>query len=177
MIRYTSGYICAPITASRAAALDLPLMVPPTRAQDPLRTAYTISIDALGPNVSTGISAQDRSLSATTLADPAATSASFRRPGHLLPLIARDGGVRVRQGHTEAAVDMCRLAGCEPAAVIGEMVVDGDLEVNAQGVPVFRGARMMRRDDCLAFGRKFGIKVCTIEDLLRYVEDGKGKGR
>jgi len=177
MIRYTSAYLCAPITAARAAELNLPLMVPSQYATDPLRTAYTITVDALGPDVSTGISASDRSLSARKLADPTATAASFRRPGHLVPLIARDGGVLVRQGHTEAAVDLCRLAGCAPAAVIGEMVLEGEPSVSAQGIPQLVGGGMMRRDDCLAFGKKFGLKVCTIEDLVKYLEAGKGKGK
>jgi 3,4-dihydroxy 2-butanone 4-phosphate synthase len=149
-------------------------MIASQAAQDPLRTAYTVSVDALGPNVTTGISNEDRALTANVLADPNATAASFRRPGHILPLIARDGGVRERQGHTEAAVELCRLAGCEPAAAIGEMVIDGEPSVDENGVPQLEGGRMMRTDDCLAFGKKWGIKVCTIEELKRYVEEKEG---
>ncbi|KAF2456783.1 DHBP synthase RibB-like alpha/beta domain-containing protein [Lineolata rhizophorae] len=170
MIRYTSGYICAPVPASRASALDLPQMV--LNNKDPNRTAYTVTIDARGPSVTTGISAHDRALTCRMLADPNARPESFRRPGHVLPLQARAGGVRVRRGHTEAAVDLCRLAGKQPASVICEMIVDGEAVL---GRTELSGGRMMRRDDCLAFGQKWGLKVCTIEDLASYVEKTEGK--
>lgn len=90
----------------------------------------------------------------------------------MLPLQARDGGVRVRRGHTEAAVDLCRLAGKEPVGVICELITDGKM---VQGVPAFEGGGMMRRDECLAFGKEWGIKVCTIEDLVAYIEENEGK--
>ncbi|KAF2020695.1 3,4-dihydroxy-2-butanone 4-phosphate synthase [Aaosphaeria arxii CBS 175.79] len=170
MIRYSSGYICAPLPASRAAALHLPQMV--ADSADPNRTAYTVSIDAIDESVSTGISAQDRSLTCRLLADPNSTSTNFRRPGHVLPLQARDGGVRVRRGHTEAAVDLCRLAGKPEVGVICELILDG---AEVEGKAEFVGGGMMRRDDCLAFGKKFGIKVCTIEDLVTYIEETEGK--
>jgi 3,4-dihydroxy 2-butanone 4-phosphate synthase len=170
MIRYTSGYVCAPITIDRAEDLELPQMVINNR--DPHRTAYTITVDALGPDVTTGISAQDRAHTVRTLANPQSTAASFRRPGHVLPLKAKSGGVRARRGHTEAAVELCRLAGKPQAAVICEMILDGE---PVPGRAEFNGGRMMRRDDCLAFGRKWGIKVCTIEDLVDYVEAREGK--
>jgi len=140
--------------------------------KDPHRTAYTVSVDAVGEGVSTGISAHDRAVTARTLADPRAVSTDLRRPGHVLPLRAREGGVRERQGHTEAAVDMCRLAGKEPAALICELVTDGE---GVEGVPELKGGSMMRRDDCLEFGRKWGIRVCTIEDLRRYIEEKEGR--
>jgi 3,4-dihydroxy 2-butanone 4-phosphate synthase len=170
MIRYTSGYVCAPITIERAESLELPQMVINNR--DPHRTAYTVTVDALGPDVTTGISAQDRAHTVRTLANPQATAANFRRPGHILPLKAKAGGVRVRRGHTEAAVELCRLAGKPQAAVICEMIMDGE---PVPGRAEFTGGRMMRRDDCLAFGKKWNIKVCTIEDLVDYVEAREGK--
>ncbi|KIW02523.1 3,4-dihydroxy-2-butanone-4-phosphate synthase [Verruconis gallopava] len=170
MIRYTSGYICAPLSSARADALDLPLMVPNNTEKQ--RTAYTITVDAEHPSMTTGISAQDRACTANMLADPRAGPASFRRPGHVLPLRAKPGGVRERFGHTEAAVELCRLAGKEPAAFICEMVLDGE---EVEGVPERHGGGMMRRDDCLEFGRRWGLKVCTIEDLVAYVEEREGK--
>jgi 3,4-dihydroxy 2-butanone 4-phosphate synthase len=169
LIRYTSGYICAPLPVSRAAALHLPQMV--ENNADPNRTAYAITIDADDASISTGISAHDRSLTCRMLADPTAKAGHFRRPGHILPLQARDGGVRQRRGHTEAAVDLCRLAGKQPVGVICELITDGD---EVKGKPEFVGGGMMRRDECLAFGKKWGIKVCTIEDMVRYIEDNEG---
>lgn len=106
------------------------------------------------------------------LADPSAGPQNFRRPGHVLPLRAKAGGVRARFGHTEAAVELCRLAGKEQAAFICEMVTDGE---EIEGVPEREGGRMMRRDDCLEFGRRWNLKVCTIEDLVEYVERTEGK--
>ncbi|KAF2706999.1 riboflavin biosynthesis protein ribAB [Pleomassaria siparia CBS 279.74] len=170
MIRYSSGYICAPLTVSRAAALHLPQMVADNA--DPNRTAYAVSIDAIDPTCSTGISAHDRSLTCRMLADPTSKATNFRRPGHVLPLQAREGGVRMRRGHTEAAVDLCRLAGKAPVGVICELITDGEA---VEGKAELVGGGMMRRDECLAFGKKFGIKVCTIEDLVAYIEDYEGK--
>ncbi|KAJ5086978.1 3,4-dihydroxy-2-butanone 4-phosphate synthase [Penicillium alfredii] len=167
LVRYTSGLICAPITPDLATRLALPQMV--TNNTDPKGTAYTITIDSSDASITTGISAQDRALTCRTLASPAAHPDSFRRPGHIIPLQARPGGVRERKGHTEAAVDFCRLAGKTPAGVIAELVEDGELE---DGVPEIRGENgMMRRDACLRFGRRWGIKVCTIEDLVLFLEE------
>jgi 3,4-dihydroxy 2-butanone 4-phosphate synthase len=170
MIRYSSGYLCAPLPVSRAAALHLPQMV--SNNADPNQTAYAVSVDAADESVTTGISAQDRSLTCRMLADPNSKAASFRRPGHVLPLQARDGGVRVRRGHTEAAVDLCRLAGKQPVGVICELITDGEV---VEGKPEFEGGGMMRRDECLAFGKQWGIKVCTIEDLVAYIEQNEDK--
>jgi 3,4-dihydroxy 2-butanone 4-phosphate synthase len=169
MIRYSSGYICAPLPVSRAAALHLPQMV--TENADPNQTAYTVTIDAVHPTVTTGISAHDRSMTCRILADPTAKASDFRRPGHILPLQARDGGVRVRRGHTEAAVDLCRLAGKGDVGVICELITDGE---GVEGVAEFTGGGMMRRDECLAFGKRWGIKVCTIEDLVTHIEGMEG---
>lgn len=165
-----SGYICAPILPDLAARLELPQMV--VDNSDPFRTAYTISIDANDPSVSTGISAHDRSVTCRTLASPDVQPSNFRRPGHILPLRARPGGVRERKGHTEAAIDFCRLAGKPEVGVICELVEDGD-EV-APNVTERTDCGMMRRDGCLKFGQRWGIKVCTIEDLVDYLEKKEG---
>ncbi|KAF2493515.1 hypothetical protein BU16DRAFT_563669 [Lophium mytilinum] len=170
MIRYTSGYICAPLSVTRAAALHLPQMV--ENSTDPNRTAYTVSVDAIGPEMSTGISASDRAQTCRMLADPNMSHTNFRRPGHILPLQARDGGVRVRRGHTEAAVELCRLAGKQQVGAICELISDGEV---VAGTPEMVGGGMMRTEECLAFGRKWGLKVCTIEDLVTYIEKTEGK--
>ena len=124
-----------------------------TANADPLRTAYTVSVDAAS-GVDTGISAADRTHTLRTLADPHATAADLIRPGHVLPLRARDGGVLERGGHTEAAVDLCRLAGLSPVGVIAEMVHDD--------------GTMMRTPDVLALGTQHGLPVVTIADLVAW---------
>ena len=138
---------------------------------DPNRTAYTISVDASDPDITTGISAHDRALTCRQLASPTSTAKSFRRPGHVFPLRARNDGVRERKGHTEAAVEFCRLAGKRAAGVICELVEDGE---GVEGRAERREGGMMRRDGCLGFGRRWGLKVCTIEDLVVYVEKELG---
>src|SRR4029077_13970178 len=115
LVRYTSGYICVPITEANADRLDLPPMFRVN--QDRRGTAYTVTVDAR-EGISTGISASDRAHTIRLLADPATTSADLARPGHIVPLRARDGGVLRRPGHTEAAVDLARLAGLSPAGVL-----------------------------------------------------------
>jgi len=169
MIRHSSGLICTPVTSRVASSLSLPQMV--TNNQDPNRTAYTISIDSDDESITTGISAHDRALTCRTLASPNATPESFRRPGHVFPLQARQGGVLERVGHTEAAVEFCRLAGKAEAGVICEMVEDGE---EVPGVAQRTAPGMMRRDACLKFGRRWGLKCCTIEDLVEYVKAEKG---
>jgi 3,4-dihydroxy 2-butanone 4-phosphate synthase len=146
-------------------------MVESAANADPNRTAYTVSVDANHPATTTGISAHDRALTCRLLADPDAAPGSFRRPGHVFPLRAREGGVRERKGHTEAAVEFCQLAGKREVGVISEIVDDGEEVV---GVAERRGAGMLRRGGCLAFGKRWGLRVCTIEDLVAYVE-GKEK--
>lgn len=170
MIRHSSGYVCAALPAQRTVDLDLPQMV--QRNADPRVTAYTVTVDAEHESLSTGISAHDRALTCRTLADPAATPASLRRPGHVLPLRAKPGGVRARRGHTEAAVDLCRLAGKGPAAAICELVEDGE-EVPGQALRNAPG--MLRGEGCIAFARKWGLKVCTIADMVTYLESTEGK--
>jgi 3,4-dihydroxy 2-butanone 4-phosphate synthase/GTP cyclohydrolase II len=148
-IRHSSGYLCAPLPDEVADRLDLPLMV--ARNRDPLRTAYTVSVDAAS-GVTTGISAADRLHTAQVLADPQAGPADLIRPGHILPLRARHGGVLTRPGHTEAAVDLTRLAGLAPVGVIGELVHDD--------------GRMMRFEAVVALGREHGLPVITIAQLI-----------
>lgn len=165
MIRYTSGLICAPLPSALAQRLSLPQMVMENR--DPNRTAYTVSIDSSDHSITTGISAHDRALTCRSLAAKTGQPASFRRPGHVFPLQARDGGVKERQGHTEAAVEFCRLAGKRMVGVISELVEDGE-EIDGQAARKEGG--MMRRDGCLAFGEKWGLRVCTIDALKDYIE-------
>lgn len=153
LVRYSSGYVCAPISNAIADRLDLPLMS--SKRSDRHGTAYTITVD-FAQGTTTGISAHDRALSAFKLSDPTTTADQFMRPGHLLPLRAVDGGVLNRRGHTEAAVDLSTLAGFEPAAVICELVRDQD-------------GLMARRDDCLEFAKQHGLKVITIEDLADFI--------
>lgn len=148
-IRHSSGYLCAPVPDEIADNLELPLMVAENR--DPLRTAYTVSVDA-ATGVTTGISAADRLRTVQVLADPESQPTDLIRPGHILPLRARHGGVLTRPGHTEAAVDLARLAGLAPVAVIGELVHDD--------------GRMMRFDAVVDLGREFGLPVITIEQLI-----------
>ena len=150
-IRHSSGYVCAPMTDAVADRLDLPLMVRDNA--DRLRTAYTVTVDA-ADGVTTGISAADRSRTVRLLASPAATADAFVRPGHVVPLRARDGGVLVRRGHTEAAVDLCRLAGLEPVGAIAELTHDD--------------GTMMRLPAVLELGAEHGLPVVTIEQLVAH---------
>lgn len=154
-IRYSSGVICVPLTGDRAMTLGLPPMVAVN--QDAKGTAYTVSCDA-AVGVSTGISATDRALTARVLADPAAGAAAVTRPGHIFPLRAVDGGVRERPGHTEAAVDLCRLAGLEPVGVIAEVVHDD--------------GEMMRLDSLRGFAAEHGCPLISIADLVAYLDAG-----
>ncbi|MGO4385495.1 3,4-dihydroxy-2-butanone-4-phosphate synthase [Specibacter sp. RAF43] len=152
-IRHSSGVICVPMDHDRADALDLPPMV--AHNQDAKGTAYTVSCDA-ADGVSTGISATDRSLTATVLADPAATPAAITRPGHMFPLRAVPGGVRQRPGHTEASVELCKLAGCEPVAIIAEVVDDAGQMVRLAGLRDFADAH--------------GLVLISIADLVAYLD-------
>ncbi len=169
MVRHTSGLICTPLRSHLALSLSLPQMV--SHNADPNRTAYTISIDSNDETVTTGISAHDRALTCRTLASPDIQASHFRRPGHVFPLRARDGGVRERTGHTEAAIELCRLAGKSEVGVICEMVDDGE---ELPGRAEMREPDMLRRDGCLKFARKWGLKACTIEDLVDYVVEKEG---
>jgi 3,4-dihydroxy 2-butanone 4-phosphate synthase/GTP cyclohydrolase II len=150
-IRWSSGVVCAPMPDAVADRLELPPMV--SRNEDPRGTAYTISVDAR-EGVSTGISAADRARTVNLLADPATEASDLVRPGHVFPLRAREGGVLVRAGHTEAAVDLCRLAGLSPVGVIAELVHDD-------------GA-MMRLPAVLELGATHELPVITIEQLIAW---------
>ncbi|MGW9412786.1 3,4-dihydroxy-2-butanone-4-phosphate synthase [Arthrobacter cupressi] len=157
-IRYSSGVICVPLEGARADALQLPPMVEIN--QDSKGTAYTVSCDA-ATGVSTGISAGDRALTARILADPSSTPSSITRPGHIFPLRAVNGGVRERPGHTEAAVDLCRLAGLSPVGVIAEVVHDD--------------GEMMRLDSLRDFAAEHGCPLISIEDLVEYIGAAAGQ--
>jgi 3,4-dihydroxy 2-butanone 4-phosphate synthase/GTP cyclohydrolase II len=152
MVKHTSGYVCAPMTNEIADRLALPLMVP--HSEDPRGTAYTISVDA-ADRLSTGISASDRAHTLRVLADPSSEPTSLHRPGHILPLRAVDGGVRERDGHTEATVDLLKLAGLIPVGAIGEIVADD--------------GEMMRLPGLIALGEAEGVPVITIESLIRFM--------
>ncbi|KAF8909350.1 GTP cyclohydrolase II [Gymnopilus junonius] len=150
MIKHTSGYICISLPRDRLEALEIPMMVPEN--QERHRTAYTVTVD-YKHGTTTGISAHDRSLTVRALASPTSLPSDFTRPGHMVPLRARDGGVLTRKGHTESAVDLCLLTGQPPAGVLCELVND-----DAQGT-------MARRDDCRAFADRWGLKMISVEML------------
>lgn len=154
MVRHSSGFICAPMTNEIADRLALPPMV--AHNEDPRGTAYTVSVDAAN-RLSTGISASDRANTLRVLADPASTPKSLNRPGHILPLRAVEGGVRERDGHTEASVDLMKLAGLAPVAAISEIVADdGEME---------------RLPGLIALGERENIPVITIASLIRYLDE------
>jgi 3,4-dihydroxy 2-butanone 4-phosphate synthase/GTP cyclohydrolase II len=151
MARYGRGLICLPMTEERLKALNLPPMV--AENEEHLETAFTVSIDAR-EGVTTGISAHDRAVTIRKAADPTAGPEDFVRPGHVFPLAAEPGGVLKRAGHTEAAVDLCRLAGLQPAAVICEIMNDD--------------GTMARMPDLEAFCERHGLHMITIADLIAY---------
>ncbi|WP_150460069.1 3,4-dihydroxy-2-butanone-4-phosphate synthase [Nesterenkonia ebinurensis] len=150
-IRYSSGVICLPMTGERARHLNLPPMV--TENQDPKGTAYTLSCDAAAVT-STGISAADRAITARALADPETAAADLTRPGHMFPLIADPAGVLGRDGHTEAAVDLCRLSGHPEVGVIAELVHDD--------------GSMMRLPALREFADTHELALISIADLIEY---------
>ena len=152
-VRYTSGVICAALTGDRCADLRLPLMVPPVANSEAQGTAFTVTVD-LRAGTSTGISAADRAVTLRGLADPTVRAEEFNRPGHIFPLQAREGGVLKRAGHTEAAVDLARLAGRAPAGVLCELVNDD--------------GTMMRGPELRAFADQHGIPFISIADLIRH---------
>ena len=151
MIRHTSGVICVPMTGDRLDALQLPLMV--EHNQESHRTAFTVSVDA-ARGVTTGISAGDRTATVQTLVNPQAKPTDLVRPGHIFPLRYREGGVLIRAGHTEASVDLARLAGCTPAGILSEITNDD--------------GTMARLPELIKFKQAHGLKLCTIRDLIEY---------
>jgi len=152
MAKHGRGLICAPLTEGRCKDLGLHKMV--SHNTDPLETAFTVSVDLRGKGVTTGISAGDRAKTVLALTDKETKPHELARPGHIFPLIAKEGGVLRRTGHTEAAIDFARLAGLEPAGVIVEIM-------NEDG-------SMARLPQLLEVAKKFDIKIVSIEDLIAY---------
>ncbi len=151
MAKYGRGLVCLALTRQRCEELGLPLMAQGNESR--LATAFTVSIEAR-EGVTTGISAADRARTIAVAIDPASTRDDLVTPGHVFPLMARDGGVLVRAGHTEAAVDIARLAGLYPAGVICEIMNDD--------------GTMARLPDLLAFAQRHGLRIGTIADLIAY---------
>lgn len=154
-VRYTSGVVCVPLPGEWADRLGLPPMTAVN--QDAKGTAYTVSCDAAS-GTSTGISAADRALTSRVLADSASLAGDLNRPGHIFPLRAHDAGVRGRRGHTEAAVELARLAGCTPVGVIAELVHDD--------------GSMMRLPALREFADEHGLPLLSIEALVAYLDAG-----
>lgn len=152
-VRYTSGVICVSLDGDRCADLRLPLMVPPMANNESQGTAFTVTVD-LRSGTTTGISAADRAATIKGLADREVPAEEFNRPGHIFPLQARPGGVLKRAGHTEAALDLARLAGRESAGVLCELVSED--------------GSMMRGPELRAFADEHNLKFISIADLIRY---------
>ncbi|WP_422860097.1 3,4-dihydroxy-2-butanone-4-phosphate synthase [Flagellimonas sp. S174] len=152
MATHGRGLICAPLTEGRCKQLGLGMMV--THNSDPLETAFTVSVDLRGNGVTTGISASDRAKTILALTDKSVKPHELARPGHIFPLIAKEGGVLRRTGHTEAAIDFARLAGLQPAGVIVEIM-------NEDG-------SMARLPQLTEVAKKFNLKIVSIEDLIAY---------
>lgn len=152
MATHGRGLICAPLTESRCKELGLHAMV--NNNTDPMETAFTVSVDLRGKGVTTGISASDRALTVLSLVNPNTKPHELARPGHIFPLIAKQGGVLRRTGHTEAAIDFARLAGFKPAGVIVEIM-------NEDG-------SMARLPQLVKVAKKFDLKLVSIEDLVAY---------
>ncbi len=152
MATYGRGLICAPLTETRCKELELNMMV--RNNTDPMETAFTVSVDLRGKGVTTGISASDRSKTINALIDKTTKPHDLARPGHIFPLVAKEGGVLRRTGHTEAAIDFARLAGLAPAGVIVEIM-------NEDG-------SMARLPQLLEVAKKFDLKIVSIEDLVAY---------
>src|SRR5882762_2565496 len=151
MIRHTSGIICVPMEEERLVRLDLPQMVQANSESQ--RTAFAVSVD-LSVGTTTGVSSSDRAATIRGLADSSSAPQDFARPGHIFPLRSRKGGVLVRAGHTEASVDLCRLAGLQPVGVLCEVMNDD--------------GTMARRPQLEAFAKRHQLKIGTIADLIRY---------
>ncbi|MFX0557985.1 3,4-dihydroxy-2-butanone-4-phosphate synthase [Maribacter sp. CXY002] len=152
MATHGKGLICAPLTEARCKDLGLHMMV--SNNTDPMETAFTVSVDLRGAGVTTGISASDRAKTVCALTDEITKPHDFARPGHIFPLVAKDGGVLRRTGHTEAAIDFARLAGLKPAGIIVEIM-------NEDG-------SMARLPQLVEVAKKFDLKIVSIEDLVAY---------
>ena len=153
MIRHSSGLVCVSVTDDTADRLELPLMVSNKENEDAMRTAFTVSVDLKAST--TGISAGERAATIARLGQPDADADDFVRPGHVFPLRYREGGVLKRTGHTEAAMDLARMAGCGPAGVLCEIVKDSD-------------GSMARLPDLKVFAEEHGLKLVLISDMVRY---------
>ena len=151
MLKHARGVLCAPITISRCEELDLPHQVSDNTSM--LGTPFTVTIDKL-EGCTTGVSAHDRAETIKALADPASTSKTFGRPGHINPLYAQDNGVLRRSGHTEAAIDLCKMAGLYPAGALMEIM-------NEDG-------SMARLPQLLKFAKEWDLKVISIKDMIEY---------
>lgn len=151
MLKNARGVLCVPITKARATELELPHQVPNNTSM--LETPFTVTVDKL-EGCSTGVSAHDRAETIKALADPTSKPETFGRPGHINPLYAQENGVLQRSGHTEAAVDLCRLAGCYPAGVLMEIM-------NEDGT-------MARMPDLQVKAKEWGMKIISIKDLIAY---------
>ncbi|GBE86129.1 3,4-dihydroxy-2-butanone 4-phosphate synthase [Sparassis crispa] len=162
LIRHSSGYVCIALPGERLDELEIPMMV--SENQDPHRTAYTVTVD-YRHGTTTGISAHDRALTARALASPTSQPSSFTRPGHMVPLRARPGGVLARRGHTESALDLCELVGLPRAGILCELVEDDET------------GSMMRRDSCRRFADRWGLKLISVEMLARWKREHASKGR
>lgn len=153
MIRYGSGIICLPMSTELLSHLQLPLMIPPTDNSSTYHTPFSVSIDAKH-GISTGVSAQDRTVTVRTAIDPSTRPCDLVKPGHMFPLQARDGGVLERQGHTEGSTDLMALAGFKKAAVLGEVM-------NPDG-------SMATGDELTAFAKTHDLCMVSIDDLISY---------
>src|SRR5258705_505829 len=151
MAKFGRGLICVPTTSERLKQLGIEEMV--TQNREHFRTDFQVSVDA-AKGITTGVSAADRAQTITVMADPTAVTEDLVQPGHVFPLRARPGGVLQRAGHTEAAVDLARLAKCRPIAVICEILSED--------------GSMARLTDLMKFSRKHHLKICTIEELIKY---------
>jgi 3,4-dihydroxy 2-butanone 4-phosphate synthase/GTP cyclohydrolase II len=151
IVRYTTGIVCAPMPRATAHRLQLPPMVAENEA--PMATAFTVSVD-FRHGLTTGISAEERCNTVRALANPNSGPSEFVRPGHIFPLIAQEGGVLTRSGHTEAAVDLCRMAQLEPVGALAELVNDD--------------GTVMRGPDVAAFAKRHGLQQVSVADLIAY---------
>ena len=152
MIKNGRGLVCTPLSSKICENLNLDLMV--GKNTDPLKTQFTISVDKIGENCSTGISANDRAETIKALSNPNTKTQDLARPGHIFPLKAMDGGVLRRSGHTEAAIDLCKLAGLKSAGIIVEIMNDD--------------GTMARLPELFKIAKKFKLKIISIEDLIKY---------
>lgn len=157
LVRHSSGYICAPLSTAKADALELPPMV--EKNTDRHGTAYTVTVD-VDKGTTSGISAYDRALTVKALSMPDAKPGDFLRPGHIVPLRARPGLLRERDGHTEAGVHLCKLAGLQEASVICELVNDRD-------------GSMKRLEDCIEFSKTHNIKLIGINQIKDYIQENE----